>query len=104
MRILGLAGIALESGTPVQHPLHRVYPYLLRGVAIVRPNRVWSTDITHIRLARGSAYLIAIIDWYSRRVLTWRISNSMDASICVSCLEEALIDHGKPEIFYTDQG
>jgi putative transposase len=104
MRILGLAGMAPGPGTPVQHPDHKVYPYLLRGVAIVRPNHVWSTDITYIRLARGFAYLVAIIDWYSRRVLTWRISNSMDASFCVDCLEEALIDHGKPEIFNTDQG
>lgn len=104
MRMLGLAGMAPGPGTAVQHPGHKVYPYLLRGVAIVRPNHVWSTDITYIRLARGFAYLVAIIDWYSRRVLTWRISNSMDASFCVDCLEEALIDHGKPEIFNTDQG
>ena len=81
-----------------------MYPYLLRGLPIVRPNYVWSTDITYIRLARGFAYLVAIIDWYSRRVLAWRFSNSMDASFCVDCLEEALIDHGKPEIFNTDQG
>ncbi len=104
MRILGPAGMAPGPGTAVQHPGHKVYPYLLRGIAIVQPNHVWSTDITHIRLARGFAYLVAIIDWYSRRVLTWRISNSMDASFCVDCLEEALIDHGKPDIFNTDQG
>lgn len=104
MRILGLAGMAPGPGTAVQHPGHKVYPYLLRGVPIVRPNHVWSTDITYIRLARGFAYLVAIIDWYSRRVLTWRISNSMDASFCVDCLEEALVGHGKPEIFNTDQG
>ena len=104
MRMLGLAGMAPGPGTAVQHPGHKVYPYLLRGVAIVRPNHVWSTDITYIRLARGFAYLVAIIDWYSRRVLAWRISNSMDASFCVDCLEEALVDHGKPEIFNTDQG
>ena len=104
MRMLGLAGMAPGPGTAVQHPGHKVYPYLLRGVAIVRPNHVWSTDITYIRLARGFAYLVAIIDWYSRRVLAWRISNSMDASFCVDCLEEALVGHGKPEIFNTDQG
>ena len=104
MRMLGLAGMAPGPGTAVQHPGHKVYPYLLRGVAIVRPNHVWSTDITYIRLARGFAYLVAIIDWYSRRVLAWRISNSMDASFCVDCLEEALVDHGKPAIFNTDQG
>ena len=104
MRILGLAGMAPAPGTPVQHPGHKVYPYLLRGVPIVRPNHVSSTDITYLRLARGFAYLVAILDWYSRRVLTWRISNSMDASFCVDCLEASLIDHGKPAIFNTDQG
>jgi putative transposase len=104
MRILGLAGMAPGPGTPVQHLGHKVYSYLLRGVAIVRPNHVWSTDITYIRLAGGFAYLVAIIDWYSRRMLTWRISNSMDASFWVDCLEEALVDHGKPAIFNTDQG
>ena len=104
MRVLGLAGMAPGPSTTVRHPGHKVYPYLLRGLPIVRPNHVWSTDITYIRLARGFAYLVAIIDWYSRRVLAWRISNSMDASFCVDCLEEALIDHGKPEIFNTDQG
>jgi putative transposase len=103
MRILGLAGMAPGPGTPVQHPGHKVYPYLLRGVPIVRPNHVWSTDIIYIKLARDFAYLVAILDGYSRRVLTWRISSSMDASFCVDCLEEALIDHGKPEIFDTDQ-
>ena len=71
---------------------------------MVRPNQVWSTDITYIRLARGFAYLVAIIDWYSRRVLSWRISNSMEAVFCVDCLEEALRTHGKPEIFNSDQG
>jgi putative transposase len=104
MRVMGLAGMAPGPSTTVRHPGHKVYPYLLRGVAVVRPNHVWSTDITYIRLARGFAYLVAVIDWYSRRVLSWRISNSMDASFCVDCLEEALIGHGKPDIFNTDQG
>ena len=104
MRVMGLAGMAPGPSTTVRHPGHKVYPYLLRGVAVVRPNHVWSTDITYIRLARGFAYLVAVIDWYSRRVLSWRISNSMDASFCVDCLEEALISHGKPDIFNTDQG
>ena len=81
-----------------------VYPYLLRGVAVVAPNQVWSTDITYIRLAHGFAYLVAIIDWYSRRVLSWRISNSMEAVFCVDCLEEALRIHCKPGIFNSDQG
>ena len=86
------------------HPEHKVYPYLLRGVAVVRPGQVWSVDITYIRLPRGFAYLVAIIDWYSRRVLSWRISNSMEAVFCVDCLEDALRHHGQPEIFNSDQG
>ena len=77
---------------------------LLRGVPVVRPNQVWSTDITYIRLAHGFAYLVAIVDWYSRRVLRWRISNSMEAVFCVDCLKEALRTHGKPETFNSDQG
>jgi putative transposase len=101
---MGLAGMAPGPGTSKPHPRHKVYPYLLRGVAVARPNQVWSTDLTYIRLARGFAYLVAIIDWYSRRVLAWRISNSMDASFCVDCLEDALRHHGKPEVFNSDQG
>ena len=104
MRQMGLAGMAPGPNTSRAHPEHKIYPYLLRGVAVVRPNQVWSTDITYIRLARGFAYLVAIIDWYSRRVLSWRISNSMEAVFCVDCLEEALRTHGKPEIFNSDQG
>ena len=104
MRQMGLAGMAPGPNTSRPHPEHKVYPYLLRGVPVVRPNQVWSTDITYIRLARGFAYLVAIIDWYSRRVLSWRISNSMEAVFCVDCLEEALRTHGKPEIFNSDQG
>ena len=104
MRVMGLEGMAPGPSTTVRHPGHKVYPYLLRGLAVIRPNYVWSTDITYVRLARGFAYLVAVIDWYSRRVLSWRISNSMDASFCVDCLEEALIAHGKPAIFNTDQG
>ena len=104
MRQMGLAGMAPGPNTSRPHPEHKVYPYRLRGVPVVRPNQVWSTDITYIRLARGFAYLVAIIDWYSRRVLSWRISNSMEAVFCVDCLEEALRTHGKPEIFNSDQG
>ena len=104
MRLLGLTGMAPGPNTSCPHPEHPVYPYLLRGVAVVRPNQVWSTDITYIRLARGFAYLVAVIDWYSRRVLSWRISNSMEAVFCVDCLEDALRSHGKPEIFNSDQG
>ncbi len=104
MRQMGLAGMAPGPNTSRSHPEPQVYPYLLRGVAVVRPNQVWSTDITYIRLAHGFAYLVAIMDGYSRRVLAWRISNSMDATFCVDCLEDALRAHGKPEIFNSDQG
>ncbi len=104
MQIMGLVAIAPGPNTSRPHPEHKVYPYLLRGVAVVRPNQVWSTDITYVRLPRGFVYLVAIIDWYSRRVLGWRISNSMEAMFCVDCLEEAIRAHGKPEIFNSDQG
>lgn len=104
MRTLGLAGMAPGPNTSRAHPQHKVYPYLLRGVPIVRPNQVWSTDITYIRLARGFVYLVAIIDWYSRSVLSWRISNTMEAVFCVDCLEDALRTYGNPEVFNSDQG
>jgi putative transposase len=104
MRVLGLAGMAPGPNTSRPHPKHKIYPYLLRGVAVVRPNQVWSTDITYIRLEHGFAYLVAIIDWYSRRVLAWRVSNTLEAEFCVDCLEDALRTHSRPEIFNSDQG
>ena len=104
MRILGLAGMAPGPNTSRPHPQHKVYPYLLRGVAVVRPNHVWSTDITYIRLAHGFVYLMAVIDWYSRKVLAWRVSNTLDGRFCVECLEQSLRAFGTPEIFNTDQG
>ena len=104
MKKLGMAGMAPGPNTSKAHPQHKIYPYLLRGVDVVRPNQVWSTDITYIRLPRGFVYLVAIIDWYSRKVLSWRLSNTMDASFCVDSLEEAIQGHGRPEIFNTDQG
>jgi len=104
MRVLGLAGMAPGPATSTPHPGHKIYPYLLRGVPVTRPNHVWSTDITYIRLAHGFAYLVAIIDWYSRRVLAWRLSNTLEAGFCVDCLEEALRVHGRPAVFNTDQG
>lgn len=104
MRTLGLEGMAPGPNTSKAHPAHKVYPYLLRGLDINRPNQVWSTDITYIRLPRGFVYLVAIIDWYSRKVLSWRVSNSMEASFCVECLEDAITRFGKPEIFNSDQG
>jgi len=102
--IPGLAGMAPEPDTSRPHPGHKVYPYLLRGVNVIRPNQVWSTDIMHVRLARGFVYPVAVIDWYSRKVLSWRLSNTPDSGFCVDCLEQALQAYGAPEIFNTDQG
>ena len=104
MRTMGLAGMAPGPATSVPHPGHKVYPYLLRGVVVDHPGQVWSTDITYIRLAHGFVYLAAIIDWYSRCVLAWRVSNSMDTAFCVDCLQEALEQQPPPEVFNTDQG
>ena len=104
MQILGLVAMVPGSNTSKKHPQHKVYPYLLRGLAVVRPNQVWSTDITYIRLAHGFMYLVAIIDWYSRKVLAWKVSNTMDVGFCMDCLTEALGKYGAPEIFNTDQG
>jgi putative transposase len=104
MQQLGLVGMAPGPHTSKPHPQHKLYPYLLRGVGIIRPNQVWSTDITYIRLSRGFVYLVAIIDWYSRQVLSWRLSNTMDAGFCVDCLEDAITNYGVPEIFNSDQG
>jgi len=104
MRILGLTGMAPGPATSRSHPQHPIYPYLLRGLAITRPNQVWSADITYLRLARGFVYLVAIVDWYSRKVLAWQLSNTLDSSFCVVCLEMALQVYGAPEIFNTDQG
>ena len=104
MGVLGLAGMAPGPDTSRPHPRHKVYPYLLRGMAIDRPNQVWSTDITYIRLARGFVYLVAVIDWYSRKVLAWRVSNTLDGGFCVDCLGQALQAYGNPAIFNSDQG
>lgn len=104
MSKLGLAGMAPGPHTSRPHPQHKIYPYLLRGMAVSQPNQVWSTDITYLRLARGFVYLVAVIDWYSRKVLAWRLSNTLDSGFCVDCLEQALQTYGAPEIFNTDQG
>ena len=104
MRKLGLQGVAPGPNTSKAHPKHKTYPYLLRGVEIDRVNQVWSSDITYIRLDGGFVYLVAVIDWYSRKVLSWRLSNTMDTAFCLDALEQALTDYGKPEIFNTDQG
>ena len=86
------------------HPQHRIYPYLLRKLTIERPNHVWCADVTYIPMRRGFLYLVAIMDWATRKVLVWRLSNTMDAGFCVAALEEALARYGRPEIFNTDQG
>jgi len=104
MRILGLAGMAPGPNTSRAHPQNKVHPYLLRGLNIVRPYQVWSTEITYVRLETGFVYIVAIIDWYSRRILSWRLSNTIDTDFCIECLEEALLHYGRPEIFNTDQG
>lgn len=103
MRNMGLEAIYPKPRTTQRHPQHKIYPYLLRNVAIERPNQVWSTDITYIPLRRGFVYLTAIMVWYSRYVLSWRLSNSLDGAFCIAALEEALLD-AQPEIFNTDQG
>ena len=104
MRRMGLAAIYQKPRTSMPHPEHRVYPYLLRGLEISRPNQVWCADISYIPMRRGFLYLVAIMDWHSRKVLSWRLSNSMEADFCVSALEEALGRYGAPDIFNTDQG
>ncbi len=103
MRIMGLKAIYRRPRTSQPTPGHKIYPYLLGGMKITRPNQVWAADITCIPMARGFLYLVAIIDWYSRYVLSWRLSNTLDAGFCVEALGEAL-KKGKPEIFNTDQG
>ena len=103
MRLMGLKAIYRRPRTSRAAPGHKIYPYLLSGMKITRPNQVWAADITYIPMARGFLYLVAIIDWYSRYVLSWRLSNTLDAGFCVEALEEAL-RRGKPEIFNTDQG
>ncbi len=104
MRLMGLAAIYQAPRTSAPHPAHRIYPYLLKGLAIDRPNQVWCADITYIPVQRGFLYLVAIMDWATRHVLAWRLSNTMDARFCVEALNEALSRYGKPEIFNTDQG
>ena len=104
MRKMGVESVAPKPNTSKPAPEHKVYPYLLRNLRITTVNRVWAADITYIPMARGFGYLVAIIDWYSRRVLAWRLSNTMDQSFCVEALEEALERFGPPKIFNTDQG
>ncbi len=104
MRLMGLEAIYQAPGTSRPDPEHRVYPYRLKGLAIKRPDHVWCADITYIPVRRGLLYLVAIMDWASRHVLAWRLSNTMDAGFCIEALNEALDTYGRPEIFNTDQG
>ena len=104
MLIMGIESLAPKPGTSKRQPKHPVYPYLLRGLIIDRPNQVWATDITYIPMQKGFMYLIAIMDWATRKVLSWRLSNTLDTRFCVEALKEALFKYGAPEIFNTDQG
>src|ERR1700681_2093753 len=104
MRVMALEAIYQKPNTSRKHPDHKVYPYLLRGLAIERVNQVWCADITYIPMAKGFVYLVAVMDWFSRRVLAWRGAISMDTSFCVEALQEALERYGEPDIFNTDQG
>jgi len=104
MRLMGVEAIYRKPNTSKRHPVHAVFPYLLRDLKITRPNQVWAMDITYIPMKRGFVYLAAVIDWATRRVLAWRLSTSMTADFCVEAVEEAIKKHGKPEIFNTDQG
>ncbi|WP_425496109.1 IS3 family transposase [Paracoccus aestuariivivens] len=104
MKRMGIAALYRKPNTSKPAPGHKIYPYLLRKLPITRPNQVWAMDITYIPMARGFIYLAAVVDWFSRRVLSWRISISLDADFCIEALEEALARYGQPEIFNTDQG
>ena len=104
MRLMGLEAIHQTPKTSAPHPAHRIYPYLLRNLKVDRPDHVWCADITYIPVRRGFLYLIAIMDWATRHVLAWRLSNTMDARFCVEALRDAMARYGKPDIFNTDQG
>ena len=102
MKRMGIEAIYRRPNTSKPAPGHKIYPYLLRGLKVDRPNQVWATDITYIPMARGFVYLAAVVDWFSRRVLAWRLSITMEAAFCIEALEEALAKHGRPGIFNTD--
>jgi putative transposase len=104
MRRMGIEALYRRPNTSKPAPGHKIYPYLLRCLAVERPNQVWAMDITYIPMARGFVYLAAVVDWFSRRVLSWRVSITMELEFCLEAVEEALARHGKPEIFNTDQG
>ena len=104
MRRMGIEALYRRPRTTKPEPGHKIYPYLLRGLEITRPNQVWAMDITYIPMARGFVYLAVVLDWFSRRVLAWRLSITLEVDFCLEAVEEALVRHGRPEIFNTDQG
>lgn len=104
MKRMGIETIYRRPNTSKAAPGHKIYPYLLRGTAVERPNQAWAMDITYVPMARGFVYLAAVVDWFSRRVLSWRVSITMEVEFCLEAVEEALARHGRPEIFNTDQG
>ncbi len=104
MKRMGIAALYCKPNTSKPEPGHKIYPYLLCGVTVDRPDQAWAMDFTYVPMARGFVYLAAVVDWYSRRVLAWRLSITMEAAFCVEALEEALARHGKPDVFNTDQG
>src|SRR5712692_11120453 len=104
MSRMGIEALYRRPRTTKPEPGHKIYPYLLRGLEVTRPNQVWAMDITYIAMAKGFVYLTVVLDWFSRRVLSWRVSITMEAAFCVETLADALARHGKPEIFNTDQG
>src|SRR5215213_8046204 len=104
MKRMGLEAIYRKPNTSKPAPGHKLYPYLLRGVSVDRPNQVWAMDITYVPMARGFVSLAAVVDWFSRRVLSWQVSITLEAAFCVEALEDALARHGRPEVFNTDQG
>lgn len=104
MKKMGIEALYKKPRLSTPHPGHKIYPYLLRGMDITRANQVWAADITYLPMARGFCYLVAIMDWASRKVLSWRLSNTLDVTFCIEALEEALLRFGTPEIFNTDQG
>lgn len=104
MKKMGIEALYRRPNTSTPAPGHKIYPYLLRGVTVNRSNQVWATDITYIQMARGFVYLVVVLDWYSRRVLSWRVSITLEVEPCLEAVEEALAKYGKPEIFNSDQG
>jgi putative transposase len=104
MKKMGIEALYRRPNTSKPAPGHKIYPYLLRNLPVTRPNHVWAMDITYIAMARGFVYLAAVVDWFSRRVLSWRLSITLEADFCIEAVEEALARHGKPDIFNTDQG